>query len=95
MKNCIKCNSPIQTTAKTGRPAVYCSTACRRAAEYEIGRINRRLIELEDQLIFNKAGKDNTRDARGLTRTERVEALQVAIAESEQRLRSLLAANDE
>jgi hypothetical protein len=30
-----------------GRPRVYCDDACRRAAEFEIRRVNDRLVELE------------------------------------------------
>jgi hypothetical protein len=32
-----------------GRPPSYCPTGCRRAAEYELRRLQRRLQVLEDQ----------------------------------------------
>lgn len=91
MKECIKCSKPIEATSKTGRPAVYCSTACRRLAEYEINRINKRLANLEDQLIYEKMGKDNAVNSQGLRRDERIAALTAAIDDNEARLKELLA----
>jgi hypothetical protein len=46
---CRKCRiSEVEQSAK-GRPKEYCSTACRRAAEFEIRRLDRRLGKLEDR----------------------------------------------
>ncbi|MEC4747959.1 hypothetical protein [Methylomicrobium sp. Wu6] len=87
--NCIKCGRDFTTTATTGRPPSYCSTACRRAAEMEITRINRRLEALEDELItYKKWGKG--RDSAGRTGPELLELQQGIIAETEARLRELL-----
>ncbi|MBS0483992.1 MAG: hypothetical protein JSS06_02050 [Proteobacteria bacterium] len=47
MGNCVKCKQPIEESKGTGRKKVYCSVACRRAAELEIRRINERITGLE------------------------------------------------
>lgn len=51
MKNCVTCNKPIESTAKTGRPRDYCSAACRRMAEREILRLEKRIAGLEEDLM--------------------------------------------
>jgi hypothetical protein len=43
---CAKCGGEL-VQQETGRPSRYCSKACRRAAEYELRRIQRRLEDLE------------------------------------------------
>ena len=56
MNTCTQCKKPLPAQKK-GRPAQYCSTACRRSAEMEIKRINCRLQEMEtqrDRIISNK-----------------------------------------
>lgn len=55
-RKCIKCGSPIVDTKATGRPAVYCGTACRRAAEHEVRRINSLLEKLEQQASYARLG---------------------------------------
>jgi hypothetical protein len=47
-KRCVKCERPLKPTGG-GRPPTYCSTGCRRAAEYELRRIQRHLERLEAQ----------------------------------------------
>lgn len=42
----MKCGRP-RTAPKTGRPPTYCGDGCRRAAEYELRRIQRHLERLE------------------------------------------------
>ena len=76
-KFCLKCRTPLTPTA-VGRPPSYCSTGCRRAAEYELRRIQRHLERLEAQ-------RESPMFAAG---TER------AIAELEVRLRTLLTDED-
>ena len=49
MENCIKCGAPLEVNTGKGRPAAYCSTACRRAAEMEIRRADQRLAGLENK----------------------------------------------
>jgi len=43
---CRYCGLPV-SKPRTGRPATYCSTGCRRAAEYDIRRLSRRLEFVE------------------------------------------------
>lgn len=91
---CIKCGRNFITEANTGRPPSYCSTACRRSAELEITRINRRLEALEDELIgYKKWGKG--RDYDGRNREQLIELQQEIIAETEERLRLLLESQSE
>ena len=92
MNECIKCGLPIKTAATTGRPSDYCSTSCRRAAEYEIGRINRRLADLENDLVSENRYKHEGVNFAGQRYPERLAALQDAITESEARLKRLLSA---
>jgi hypothetical protein len=42
----MKCGTPL-SKPPTGRPPSYCSRTCRRAAEFEIRRCERRLERLE------------------------------------------------
>lgn len=92
MSDCIKCGLFFQTAATTGRPSDYCSISCRRSAEYEIGRINKRLANLEDDLVNEKRYKHNGANASGQRYPERLAALQEAISEGEARLKKLLSA---
>jgi sugar-specific transcriptional regulator TrmB len=46
---CAKCGRELEELADTGRPKRYCGTPCRRAAEYELRRIQRQLEALEEQ----------------------------------------------
>jgi hypothetical protein len=51
MRTCLYCYGKVPTTPKTtGRPAAYCSRACRRAAQSERQRITRHLYRIEDEL---------------------------------------------
>ncbi len=43
---CLKCARPL-TAPKTGRRPRYCGSGCRRAAEYELRRLQRTLENLE------------------------------------------------
>ncbi len=45
---CLKCGADIEGSG-SGRPPIYCSTGCRRAAEHEVRRINRVLENLEHE----------------------------------------------
>ena len=44
---CLVCHRPIDRP-QTGRPPSYCGESCRRLAEFEIRRVDRRLSKLED-----------------------------------------------
>ena len=77
-KLCLKCRTPLTPTA-AGRPPSYCSTGCRRAAEYELRRIQRHLERLEGRRDLPFFAKE----------------IECAIAELEARLRTLLAGEDD
>ena len=47
---CATCGGTLPASADTGRPRTYCGEPCKRAAGYEITRINRRLEKLENNL---------------------------------------------
>jgi hypothetical protein len=95
MIQCVKCGQSFETKATTGRPPSYCSTACRRSAEYELGRINRRLASLEDRLESEKLSLRKGGDAEERRRGERIAALEAMITETEIRFKQLLAAKND
>jgi len=80
---CLVCSSPLPGRSATGRPAEYCSQACRRAREYAIKRTNAALERAEATLTEwrhdcdlngqRHPGKVATRDwwAAEVTRLER------------------------
>lgn len=47
MKHCLKCGKSLDEASDKGRPPAYCSLSCRRAAEMEIRRADKRLEALE------------------------------------------------
>ena len=47
---CATCRNELPPPAETGRPRTYCGESCKRAAGYEITRINRLLEKLETRL---------------------------------------------
>lgn len=47
---CATCGNSLPPPADTGRPRRYCGEGCKRAAGYEITRINRLLEKLETRL---------------------------------------------
>ena len=54
MTNCPKCGNDLPQQEGAGRPARYCSDACKRAAGYEMTRLNRRLQGIEDRLSMER-----------------------------------------
>lgn len=88
---CIKCGAPL-AQPDTGRPKTYCSTVCRRAAEFEIRRIVRRIETMELALRNARADRSGIRDLSGRTSEQYADVLSGHIAEDEGRLRELLAA---
>ncbi len=46
-----RCGKSLEQPAGAGRPPTYCGTACRRAAEFEIRRLDKLLARLEDRLV--------------------------------------------
>jgi hypothetical protein len=63
-RRCRYCSSELEVR-ETGRPPDYCSVGCRRAAEYEIRRISRRLERLEDEAdrLQRRTAEYSLRDA--------------------------------
>jgi sugar-specific transcriptional regulator TrmB len=55
-RDCIICGFSFIVVHRRGRPQVYCSVECRRLAEYEVGRLNRRLETLESRRSEIAAG---------------------------------------
>jgi hypothetical protein len=54
-KVCRKCGTkPLPEHSGRGRPSVYCSTGCRRAAEYELKRAQRALEGVEGQIASHR-----------------------------------------
>lgn len=87
---CRKCGEPLQKPARGPMPT-YCSVGCRRAAEFEIKRVQEDLISLEAQLGFCQADTSGIKHwPTGLTSPERVPELQRSIAALEARFRDLL-----
>ena len=93
---CVKCFRPL-ARGPVGRPAAYCSPGCRRAAEYELRRLQRRLERLEDERerwrrAVAGVGFFTGSPAYASAMLARVEA---EVAEAEARLRSLLSEGDD
>lgn len=59
---CRMCTKGL-TQPRTGRPSLYCSTGCRRAAENERARASRHLERLEGLLIRKRLLWDSARSA--------------------------------
>ncbi len=51
------CGQPLTRADGAGRPSKYCSTGCRRAAEFGIRRIDKLLARLEDRLVDLRLGR--------------------------------------
>ena len=47
--SCRQCSGDLGELLAIGRPRAYCSSRCKRLTEYEIRRLQRRLVTLEDQ----------------------------------------------
>jgi hypothetical protein len=56
----------------TGRPPTYCSQRCRRASEFEIRRIDKRIGDLETQLSDRRIS--NLKFFSGVDDPERIQA---------------------
>ena len=90
-QNCAKCGEPLPARAKTGRPAIYCSEGCRRSAELELRRLQRRLEALEVRgSELRHSRDDGIRDWHGRRQPEALANCEAEIAEAESRLRLLL-----
>jgi sugar-specific transcriptional regulator TrmB len=87
---CVKCGGPLEQPT-TGRPRVYCSSPCRTAAAYEVQRINRRLLALEERASELRHSRSSTRDWLARTPQQALSDVEAEIAAAEGRLRQLLA----
>lgn len=83
--NCVKCGRPFEQGASRGRPQSYCSTGCRRAAEYEVRRLDKSVDDLERRLATLRLGEFSLDDA---------EVLAKELRRTESRLAELLTTGD-
>lgn len=91
---CQKCGKAL-TKPRTGRPPTFCSTACRRAGEYEAARINRHLEKLETKRIkLDIVDNCYLKDFAGRTRAEQLADVDRIITGLEKRLLGLLENSD-
>jgi hypothetical protein len=51
---CRKCGAALAGRAGAGRPASYCSKGCRRAAEYELRRVQDALAAVEKRAMEHR-----------------------------------------
>lgn len=86
-KACRSCGTPLAVSSG-GRPADYCSTACRRMAEFAIRRVSKRLENLEARLSENRLSPDWL--CCWQTKAESIAALEAEIELESARLRKLL-----
>jgi hypothetical protein len=81
--SCVKCGRSLEHATR-GRPRRFCSIGCKRSAEYERRRLDRRIGWMEDQLV-------HVRDQNGRVWNPHTEAgLERQITAAEARLRDLL-----
>lgn len=88
-RNCPFCAGELPTGARRGRPKTYCSAACRRSAELEIRRIDRRLAALEGSLSYERQSP-----LAGLTYDMTIAPIEEEIARQRKRLLELLSAGE-
>jgi hypothetical protein len=53
---CRRCGAELPASSGPGRPRSYCSTGCRRAAEYEARRLQKALGDVEEQIRWCRFG---------------------------------------
>ncbi len=91
--------TPLPPSA-TGRPPTYCSVGCRRTAEYELRRLDRRLGSLEVQRDTIQVRLDRYAvmppQGTAVVATEglALASVEAAIVRATDRLRELLAGGD-
>jgi len=51
MSHCVKCGTGVEQPT-TGRPRSYCGPVCRRAAEFKLRRLQRRLEAAEQSVLM-------------------------------------------
>lgn len=92
MKACAICEKPITEQAKTGRPKDYRSVVCRRMAEREILRIEKRIGELEHDLMSYRRLPANTMLCEGRAH-EVIVRVEAELKRQNDRFRLLLTAS--
>lgn len=93
LMTCARCRATFEREPGPGRPPAYCGVTCRRLAEYEIRRLDRRIAvyELEQRGLKYDGPADFDHDEQ--ERQKRMRALRKWIADDEARLRDLVAAS--
>ena len=97
--NCIKCKAEMPPQDGPGRPSRYCSAGCKRAAGYEITRLNRHIQRLEERLSDEREKRAYNAQTQSKAWLEdcgnyadyRIEAIQGEIDIAEVRLAELCA----
>jgi hypothetical protein len=91
MNRCPSCNAGVPARDGPGRPGVYCSEPCRRAAEFAIRRLTKRIDDMEVELREVSAGSQAYGwYANKEHRAARVSALRCWLRQDERKLRQLL-----
>jgi|GEM_PF-2120288 len=89
IQNCVKCGTALPEPR--GNRRRFCGPACRRTAEYEIRRLNRRLETMErdrDKLISQ--GDCGLQNMYGQTYAAELQGINRSIQQAEERLLLLL-----
>ncbi len=90
-RRCAQCGGVLPAPhASGGRPPTYCNPACRRAAEYELRRIQSTLTRLEKVELDERLDIRSVRPY-GVSRPAFLKSIQTERARQETRLRVLLA----
>lgn len=90
---CLKCGATLAPAEGPGRPSTYCGEACRRLAEFELRRLDRRLAKYEAELreeLADRNEPDAWIDNLGRDRPQRIRDLRKWIKADEARLRQLV-----
>jgi hypothetical protein len=87
---CKKCGTVLTGKAGAGRPAIYCSSGCRRAVELEVRRLQSHLIRLETEAEACRRDRSGLMDVYGASTQERASDIAHEIQRAEARLRALL-----
>ena len=98
MIRCLKCQRELADREPAGRPPAYCSKACRRAPEYELRRLERRLDVLEEQSAWWKAASEGRHpdfDGQPRHAAKRAAFYHQGLTTGEARLRELLGGDTE
>jgi len=90
-RECPVCLGALPAAPAVGRPAKYCSTACRRSAELEVRRVNDRLADLEARESHIRLHGEMSCYAKGQGAKRSVELIGQEVALQRARLLTLLA----